>query len=50
MKAIKCEDCNALIWDKQVVKMFYRFKLNNICPHCGHYGTLKRVKIKRRDR
>ena len=50
MKAIRCEDCNALIWDKKVVKMFYKFKLNNICPRCGHYGALKRVKIKRRDR
>ena len=49
MKIIRCEDCNAIIWDKQVVKLFWNFKLNNVCPCCRSYGSLRREKKRRKE-
>ena len=49
MKVIHCEICDLYVWDRKVVKAFYKFQLNNICPNCRSYGSLRREKIKRKD-
>jgi hypothetical protein len=44
MKAIHCKSCNALIWDRQTIKIYYPLDL---CPTCGLRGTLAKTKVKR---
>lgn len=44
MKAIHCKSCNALIWDRQTIKIYYPLDL---CPTCGLRGTLTKTKVKR---
>ena len=49
MKIVHCEVCDLYVWDRKAVKAFYKFQLNNICPNCRSYGSLKREKIKRKE-
>ena len=49
MKIVHCEVCDLYVWDRKVVKAFYKFQLNNICPNCRSYGSLRREKIKQKD-
>ena len=49
MKVIRCEVCDATVWDKDVVKAFWSFKLNNICPCCCSMGSLRRAKMTKKE-